>query len=202
MSIGLGRERFFFHQWFERDSLSTFRAIHILPRSAGIVDSSKLSAEAFKLTTPEHADGGFITLLSTFGYPGLQVELEGEYRSIKPIYNQLVVNLGAAFELCTNYQMKATMHRVLDIGVERFSSPFFLRPMYTATIPTNVLAPSEKDTPVVYGPWFVENLVAESIEWKGLVLPDTSGRHRNAKGQIVMGDSDESGSTGSPGSNK
>ena len=205
MSLGLGRERFFFHQWFERDSLSTFRAIHILPRSAGIVDSSKLSAEAFKLTTPEHADGGFITLLSTFGYPGLQVELEGEYRSIKPIYNQLVVNLGAAFELCTNYQMKATMHRVLDIGVERFSSPFFLRPMYTATIPTNVLEPSEKEMtepPVVYGPWFIEGLVADSIEWKGLVLPDTSSRHRNAKGQIVMGETDESGSTGSPGSNK
>jgi len=87
MAIGLGKDRYFFHEWFEHDSLSTFRAIHILPRSVGIVDSSGLAPDVAKLTTPEHADGGFITLLSTFGYPGLQVELDGEYKSIRPNYN-------------------------------------------------------------------------------------------------------------------
>ena len=84
IAIGLGFDRFFFHEWFEKDSLSTQRAIHILPRSAGIVDSSKLSADLFKLTTPEHTDSGFLTLLTTFGYPGLQVLMDGEYRSVKP----------------------------------------------------------------------------------------------------------------------
>lgn len=71
LAIGLGKDRKLFHQWFEHDSLSTQRAIHILPRSAGIVDSSALNAEHVKLTTPEHCDSGFLTILSTFGYPGL-----------------------------------------------------------------------------------------------------------------------------------
>ena len=71
LAIGLGKDRYFFHPWFEHDSLSTYRAIHILPRTAQIVNSSELSAEHFKLTTPEHCDSGFLTILSTFGYPGL-----------------------------------------------------------------------------------------------------------------------------------
>lgn len=71
LAIGLGKDRYTFHQWFENDSLSTYRAIHILPRSANIVDSSNLSEDHVKLTTPEHCDSGFITILSTLGYPGL-----------------------------------------------------------------------------------------------------------------------------------
>lgn len=43
-----------------------------------------MSKEDFKMVTPEHTDSGFITLLTTFMYPGLQVEINGEYRSIKP----------------------------------------------------------------------------------------------------------------------
>lgn len=103
MAIGLGKERNFFLQWFENDSLSTYRAIHILPRSTGVVNSSKLSKEHYKLTTPEHCDSGFLTILSTLGYPGLQVEIDGEFKSVKPIYNQLVVNLGDIFNRITNF---------------------------------------------------------------------------------------------------
>ena len=189
MAIGLGKDRFFFHQWFEEDSLSTFRAIHNIPRSANVVDNSKLSAAEFKLNTPEHRDSGFITILSTFGYPGLQVLLDGEYRSVKPIYNQLVVNIGSTLMRVTNFTMKATYHRVLDIGVERFSSPFFLRPKYSATIPSNLLAPEEDATepPIVFGPWLVDNLIKTSIEWKGLVVPNMSKRRRNKQGQIING---------------
>ena len=87
IAIGNGLDRYYFHSWFEQDSLSTQRAIHILPRTAGIVDSSKLKRDHFKLTTPEHKDSGFLTLLTTFGYPGLQVLIDGEYKSVKPVYN-------------------------------------------------------------------------------------------------------------------
>ena len=51
IAIGLGKDRFFFHQWFEQDSLSTYRVNHILPRTAGIVDNSELNEEKLKLTT-------------------------------------------------------------------------------------------------------------------------------------------------------
>ena len=71
IAMGLGKDRFFFHQWFEQDSLSTYRLNHILPRTAGIVDNSELTEEKLKLTTAAHCDTGFITLLSTIGFPGL-----------------------------------------------------------------------------------------------------------------------------------
>ena len=103
MAIGLGKDRYLFHQWFSHDSLSCQRAIHNMPRSANLVDSSALSAEHVKLTTPEHCDSGFITILTTFGYPGLQVEYNGEFKSVRPIYNQLIVNLGDIFERITNF---------------------------------------------------------------------------------------------------
>lgn len=87
LAIGLNKDRYFFHEWFQNDSLSTYRAIHILPRAAGVVNSSQLSEDHFKLTTPEHCDSGFITILSTLGFPGLQVEIDGEFKSVRPIYN-------------------------------------------------------------------------------------------------------------------
>ena len=103
MAIGLGKKRNLFRPWFAKDSLSTFRAINNPPRSKNLVDSSKLSASLRKLTTPEHCDSGFLTILTTLGYPGLQVELNGEFKSVRPIYNQLVVNLGDIFSRVTNF---------------------------------------------------------------------------------------------------
>mmetsp|Transcript_66344 Transcript_66344/g.91863 ORF Transcript_66344/g.91863 Transcript_66344/m.91863 type:complete len:120 (+) Transcript_66344:467-826(+) len=108
LAIGMGKDRDFFDSWFEKDSLSTFRSIHYLPRAAGVVDSSKLTEEGRKLTTPEHTDSGFITLLTTFSYPGLQVLIDGTYRSIKPEPECLVVNLGDTFARITNFKLKAT----------------------------------------------------------------------------------------------
>lgn len=136
---GFGKQPDYFDSWFMNDTCSTLRLIHYLPRSAGVVDSSNLSQEDLKLTTPIHADSGFLTLLSTFNFPGLQVETsEGVYKSIKPHPNVIVVNLGTMFSRITNYTLKATLHRVLDIGVERFSSPFFFEPKYSAEIPMTI----------------------------------------------------------------
>lgn len=172
IALGLGKDRFFFHPWFEKDTMSTYRAIHILPRATGVVDSSKLDENERKLTTPEHSDSGFLTILSTLMYPGLQVEIDKEYRSIKPQKNMLVVNLGDTFARITNFKLKATKHRVLDIGIERFSSPFFFEPKYTAVIRANILADSEEksEEDVVFGDW-LSSRILEYIEWKGFELP-------------------------------
>ena len=64
---------------------------------------------------------------------------DGIYKSVKPIKNNLVVNLGAYFSQITDFKMKATMHRVVDIGKERWSCPFFLTPCFDAVIPPNIL---------------------------------------------------------------
>ena len=68
---GLGKPKTFFHRWFEFDTCSTFRIIHYLPRATNVVDNSELDDEALKYTTPIHTDSGFLTILSTFNYPGL-----------------------------------------------------------------------------------------------------------------------------------
>ena len=84
-AIGLGKDESYFDSWFQDECSSVFRAIHYEPREGNFNEQKEeihLSAEHFKLVTPEHTDSGFITLLSTFMYPGLQVLIDGEYKSI------------------------------------------------------------------------------------------------------------------------
>ena len=46
------------------------------------------------ISTGAHVDSGFLTLLETFGQPGLELELDGEWRSVLVSQNLLVVNIG------------------------------------------------------------------------------------------------------------
>ena len=68
---GFGKPVDFFDKWFVQNTCSTFRLIRYLPRSTGLVSQQDLREEDLKFTTPIHTDSGFLTLLSTFGYPGL-----------------------------------------------------------------------------------------------------------------------------------
>ena len=137
------------------------------------MDSDKLSPEDLRLTTPIHTDSGFLTLLSTFGYPGLQVDVgEGVYKSVRPVPNTMVVNLGDMLSRTTGYRLKATKHRVLDIGVERYSSPFFFEPRYAASIPSTIehLTSASEITDeecVYFGHWVIGkmSLFGESKDW-------------------------------------
>ena len=56
------------------------------------------------------------------------------------------MNLGETLQFMTNMKIKATKHRVLDIGVTRYSSPFFVEPKYSALLPSNMLVGSEAQT--------------------------------------------------------
>ena len=69
---------------------------------------------------------------------------DGKYRSVRPEKNNLVVNIGTLLSKITNYRLKATMHRVLDIGRERYSSPFFMDPKFSAQIAENLLTTEEE----------------------------------------------------------
>ena len=71
LAEGLGKRSDYFDPWFKDACTSTYRAIHYLPRSDNAADHSKLNKADRALVTPEHADTGFITVLTTFGYPGL-----------------------------------------------------------------------------------------------------------------------------------
>jgi isopenicillin N synthase-like dioxygenase len=124
LAIGLGKRPDYFESWFKEECSSVFRAIHYNPRNNDV--------DANKLVTPEHADSGFITLLSTFMYPGLEVMINGKYRPIKPVKDAIIVNMGETLERISNHRIKATMHRVADIGQERYSCPFFFDPKFSA----------------------------------------------------------------------
>lgn len=99
--------------------------------------------------------------------------MDGEYRSIKPEPGCIVVNLGDTFSRITNFKLKATMHRVLDIGKERFSSPFFFDPKYNAVIPSNCLVPEEEqqEEPIIYGDWLITKMTNAYVEWKNWEMP-------------------------------
>lgn len=114
LAIGMGKRADYFEPWFKEVCLSNLRGIHYSNRVYS--DHLNMSKEDFKMVTPEHTDSGFITLLTTFMYPGLQVEINGQYRSIKPKENAIIINIGDALEKISNYQIKATKHRVIDIG--------------------------------------------------------------------------------------
>ena len=127
------------------------------------------------MTTPEHADSGFITLLTTFGYPGLQIVVDGQWKFVRPERNHIVVNLGLLFEHVTNFKLKATRHRVMDIGCERYSSPFFFEPRASSVIPSNILNAEEDqvEAPIHYGRWLASSMKRFG-EWKNFELKDQS----------------------------
>ena len=67
-----------------------------------------------------------MTLLLTDDQPGLQLFLEGAWVDVPPVPDCLILNVGDLLERWTNGQFKATLHRVVNCGRERFSTAFFL----------------------------------------------------------------------------
>ena len=65
--------------------------------------------------------------------------MDGKFRSVKPIAGAFVINIGDMLSRITNYTLKSTLHRVVDIGDDRFSSPFFFEPYYEALIPSSII---------------------------------------------------------------
>lgn len=132
IALGLGKNKYYFDPWFKDECSSVFRSQYYLPR---------LNSDN-KLICPEHRDSGFLTILNTFSFPGLQVEYKGKYHDVKSIENSFVVNIGAALMRISNFKIKATFHRVIDHGIERYSCPFFFDPKYSARIIPTILESS------------------------------------------------------------
>ena len=100
---------------------------------------------------------------------------DGKYRSVRPEKDNLVVNIGAYLSEITNFKLKATMHRVLDIGTERYSCPFFMDPKFDAKIP-NLMRKNKKDEAVVeYGVQLVVRMREKFREYQHFKLPGEEG---------------------------
>jgi isopenicillin N synthase-like dioxygenase len=99
-----------------------------------------------------HVDSGFVTLLAQDGVEGLQAQAHsGAWIDVPPVEGTLAVNFGKLLERWTGGRVRATLHRVVSPGRERFSMPFFYEPAAEAEIaplPIEGAAPFE---PFLYG---------------------------------------------------
>lgn len=106
--------------------------------------------------------------------------MDGKFRSIKPIPNAFVINIGDMLSRLTNYQLKSTLHRVIDIGADRYSSPFFFEPYYAAKIPSSILknpdgSPLAELTEeqkqwdnIMYGDYMIEKVIGYCLSYQGI----------------------------------
>jgi isopenicillin N synthase-like dioxygenase len=100
------------------------------------------------ITTPDHSDSNFLTMLCLFNYEGLEViGPDGNWIPVAPRPNSFVFNIGDLFSRMMNGRFKATRHRVLDIGIDRYSVPFFLEPEYDSNVGVNYMSKYIKGGP-------------------------------------------------------
>ncbi|XP_060066223.1 uncharacterized protein LOC132546522 [Ylistrum balloti] len=175
-ALGIGIDENAFIGLFDDKPLTTFRMIHYptwekTPPEVCLLDNGKV------ITTPEHTDTGFMTLLATFGYSGLEVmTTDGHWVAVAPRTNSLVMNIGDVFSRMLGGRFRATRHRVVDIGEDRFSFPFFLEPSFNADIGLNFLTKytgsGPEHVPELYGPWVFHQYKYVKKHFEYRVLPD------------------------------
>jgi isopenicillin N synthase-like dioxygenase len=136
------------------DGISTLRLIRYPARDV-----------AEPLSGVAHVDSGIVTLLAQDGVGGLQARNRaGSWIDIPAEDNALVVNFGRLLELWTGGRIRATEHRVLSTGLERYSIPFFYEPGIDTLITPLV---EHSFSPFLYGD-FVWASATQFVEFKGL----------------------------------
>jgi isopenicillin N synthase-like dioxygenase len=98
-----------------------------------------------------HADFGILALVAQDGIGGLQIRTEGGWVDVEPEEGTLAVTFGRLLERWTGGRIRATRHRVLSTGSERFSLPFFYEPGAAAEIAPLPLPGGETFAPFRYG---------------------------------------------------
>jgi len=107
---------------------SILRLLHYYP----VTDLTQIPKGAVRAAA--HGDINLITLLMGGSAEGLQAQtLEGEWVSVSPKDDEIVVNIGDMLARLTNNKFRSTQHRVISPKEEswltpRYSAPFFLHP--------------------------------------------------------------------------
>jgi isopenicillin N synthase-like dioxygenase len=164
MARGLGLPETVFDAAF-RNGISTLRLIRYPVRDVTALNPAHRIGSGYMLGAP-HVDSGFVTLLAQDGVPGLEVEdRAGNWIGVTPTEGTLVVNFGKLLERWTGGKLRATRHRVVGSGAERFSIPFFYEPAVDAVIAP--LGLGESFAPVAYGDHLWE-ATTKFIEQRGI----------------------------------
>jgi isopenicillin N synthase-like dioxygenase len=174
LARGLGLRLDYFDDAFRR-GLSTLRLIRYPPRHpaelARVHDPAvwvDCRGERRYLVGAPHTDSGFITLLAQDGVSGLQARSRsGQWVDVPPLEGTLAVNFGQVLEQWSAGRIRATEHRVLGSGRERFSIPFFYEARADATI-----APLPGDRPDGFTPFeygdFLWQRMTSFLEYRGM----------------------------------
>jgi isopenicillin N synthase-like dioxygenase len=162
LARGLGLRADYFDESFQR-GLSTLRLIRYPPRDEG------------ELVGAPHTDSGFVTLLAQDGVAGLQARSrDGRWVDVPPLEGTLVVNFGQVLEQWSAGRIRATEHRVLGCGRERFSIPFFHEARADA-----IIAPLPIDRPDLFAPFeygdFLWQRMTSFVEFRGMERERSNG---------------------------
>jgi isopenicillin N synthase-like dioxygenase len=92
-------------------------------------------AETDLLGIHPHSDAGSLTVLLQDDNPGLDMLLGGEWVSVPPAGEALVINMGDMLTVWSNDRIHAPIHRVRpSTEVPRISLPYFYNPSYRAVV--------------------------------------------------------------------
>ncbi len=158
LSRSLGIPEQIFREAFD-DGISTLRLLHY-PRQAPPDDKDPsrpgifidLEGRRVQLVSGAHVDSGLLTLLAQCGVPGLQARhADGRWIDVPPRDDGFAVNFGGLLERWTGGRVKATSHRVVGLGENRFSVPFFFEPRPSTRIAPLPIAGIRPFAPFLYG---------------------------------------------------
>lgn len=174
LARGLGVSPGYFNGSF-RHGLSTLRLIRYPARDpaelATVADPAvwvEFDGMRRYLVGAPHTDSGFVTLLAQDGVAGLQARARsGEWVDVPPLEGALAVNFGQVLEQWSAGRIRATEHRVLGSGLERFSIPFFYEARADATIAPLPLDRPDLFTPFKYGD-FLWKRMTSFVEFQGM----------------------------------
>jgi isopenicillin N synthase-like dioxygenase len=170
----LGLEERFFDRAFHR-GLSTLRLLRYPVRSSADLANcaepdiwvSHGGERRYVIGAP-HTDSGFVTLLAQDGVPGLQARSrDGCWVDVPPDDRALAVNFGQVLERWSGGRIKATEHRVLGSGQERFSIPFFYEARADAEISPLPCDDPARFEPFLFGDYLWARIV-NFVEFRGM----------------------------------
>ncbi|MDC3352286.1 isopenicillin N synthase family oxygenase [Crocinitomicaceae bacterium] len=149
---------------------SVLRLLHYYP----VADKSQIPEGAVRAAA--HGDINLITLLMGGSAEGLQAQsLDGEWISVSPGPDEIVINIGDMLARLTNDRLRSTQHQVITPNEEswtkpRYSTPFFLHPrsdMDLTCLDTCVSADNPKEyADMTAGEFLTERLIELGLRKK------------------------------------
>jgi len=180
LSRSLGIDESIFRGAFD-DGISTLRLLHYPKRSDDVEFTAdvperfvEFSGKTYEQVARAHVDSGLLTVLATCGVGGLQAQdSNGDWVDVPVLDDGFAINFGGLLELWTGGKIKATLHRVLGQGENRFSIPFFFEPRPSTRIAPLPLEGAQPFEPFLYGDhlWATTTKFPENYGLEKLRLP-------------------------------